>query len=278
MNHQIKMVGLDLDGTLLNSNKEITDYTKKVIAEAIDNGCIVLAATGRPLSAVPQYLLDVVGTQYVLTTNGAVIVDMKTGENIYEHLLPVELTAQALDIFAEYDVLTEVFIDDVGYTDAKTLANVEKYVGSSPSMIAYMKESRIPVESVKEKLYELKKPVGKAHAIFADPSLREKVKEHIQSVMDVDLTSSSPRDLDVNKKGANKGLGLLRLGEILGIKREEIMACGDSFNDLEMLVEAGIGVAMGNAEEDLKTVADYITDTNDNDGVAKAIEKFVLNR
>jgi hydroxymethylpyrimidine pyrophosphatase-like HAD family hydrolase len=82
----------------------------------------------------------------------------------------------------------------------------------------------------------------------------------------------------VNKKGANKGLGLLHLGEILGIKREEIMACGDSFNDLEMLVEAGIGVAMGNAEEDLKTVADYITDTNDNDGVAKAIEKFVLNR
>ena len=92
----------------------------------------------------------------------------------------------------------------------------------------------------------------------------------------VEISGSSKRDLDVNAAGANKGIGLVRLGEILGIQREEIMACGDSFNDLEMLQEVGFAVAMGNAEDSLKEVADYITDTNDNHGVAKAIERFVL--
>lgn len=275
MERTIKMVGVDLDGTLLNTQKQITEYTKEIVKKAEEQGCIVLASTGRPLSAVPQSILDVVGTKYVVTINGAVIYDMMKKEVIYDNLLPVELAVKALDIFADYDALVEVFIGDDGYTDAKALEHVEDYV-ITPPMVKYMKESRIPTENVKETLLRMNQPIGKAHAIFRDPSQRPEVMERLKKELDVDLTSSSPRDLDVNKKGTNKGLGLVRLGELLGIQREEIMACGDSFNDFEMLEEVGLGVAMANAEESLKKIADYITETNDNDGVAKAIERFVL--
>lgn len=276
MKKKIRMVGLDLDGTLLNSQKEISAYTKEVIRRANEQGCIVLVSTGRPLTAVPQYILDVVGTKYALTTNGAVIHDMENGEVIWDNLLPVDQAVKAIEIFEAYDVLVEVFIDGIGYTDAKALSHVKDYVALD-SMVKYMLETRIPTDDVKQTLIEKNIPIGKAHAIFRYPEQREEVMQKLWEAMDVDLTNSSPRDLDVNKKGTNKGVGLLRLGELLGIAREEIMACGDGYNDLEMLTEVGLGVAMGNAEQALKDIADYITDTNDNDGVAKAIEKFVLN-
>lgn len=275
MERTIRMVGVDLDGTLLNSQKQITEHTRDAIQRAEEQGCIVLAATGRPLSALTQSILDVVGKKYVVTMNGAVIYDMEKRKEVYENLLPVDMAVKALDIFAEYDILVEVFIGDDGYADAEAMEHVEDYV-ITPPMVKYMRDSRIPVESVKETLLRMNKPVGKVHAIFRYPEQRTEVRERIQAAMDVELTGSSPRDLDVNQKGTNKGLGLVRLGEQLGICREEIMACGDSFNDYEMLEEVGFGVAMENAEEVLKKVADYITDTNDNDGVAKAIERFVL--
>ena len=272
---KIKLVGVDLDGTLLDSQKQIAEYTKEVIRKANEQGCYVLASTGRPLSAVPQSILDVVGTKYVVAINGAEIIDMKTKEIVYESLLPVDLAVKSMEILEEYDLLIEVFIDDVGYTDARALEKVEEYV-ITPAMVKYMKESRVPVEDVKATLIEKNRPVGKVHAIFRYPEQREEVRKRLLEEMDVDLTGSSPRDLDVNRKGTNKGIGLVKLGEILGISKEEIMACGDSFNDYEMLSEVGLGVAMGNAEESLKAIADYITDTNDNYGVAKAIERFVL--
>ena len=172
-------------------------------------------------------------------------------------------------------MLTEVFIDDIGYTDASTMAHVEDYV-VTPSMVKYMKESRKPVQDVKETLIQKKKGVGTVHAIFRYPEEQDEVRRRLEQIPGVEISGSSKRDMDVNLSGVNKGLGLIRLGELLGIKREEIMACGDSFNDMEMLREVGFAVAMGNAEESLKEIADYITDTNDNHGVAKAIERFVL--
>ena len=114
MKKKIRMVGLDLDGTLLNSQKEISAYTKEVIRRANEQGCIVLVSTGRPLTAVPQYILDVVGTKYALTTNGAVIHDMENDKVIWDNLLPVEQAVKAIEIFEAYDVLIEVFIDGIG--------------------------------------------------------------------------------------------------------------------------------------------------------------------
>ena len=120
------------------------------------------------------------------------------------------------------------------------------------------------------------KPVDKIRAVFRHTEDREEAMRRLEEMDEGIVTSSSKIDLEVNAKGINKGLGLVWLGEKLGIKREEIMACGDHLNDYEMLKEVGFAVAMGNAMEELKEIADYVTDTNDEDGVAKAIERFVL--
>ena len=278
MNKHIKMVGLDLDGTLLTSKKELTEYTKKTLEKAVAQGCEVLVSTGRPLTAIPQYLINFPGMKYALTANGARIVDVRTGEAIYENLVPVDIAAQVLDILADYDDVYEVIINGQGYTKAEYLRNVQKYY-ASPSMQKYMLTTRIPVENVKEVMFEKNCPVDKVHGIFSDLGELNELKEareRIERIPNIEITGAFSNTLEVNAAGVNKGAGLVKLGELLGIAREDIMACGDGMNDYEMLKEVGFGVAMGNADERVKAIADYVTDTNDNEGVAKAFDKFVI--
>lgn len=275
MNKHIKMVGLDMDGTLLTSQKTITDYTRDVITKAIEQGCVVLLATGRPVSAIPEHLLHFPGMKYAVTSNGARIFNVETGECIYECLLSIEKAARVLDVFGDYDALQEAFVDGIGYTKKACLDNVEHYV-STAAGADYMRSTRNPVPDVKEKIRELAKPLDKIQGIFAHQEEKAEAERRISEIPDIVITSALGDNLEANAVGADKGLGLLKLGEILGIEREEIMACGDGTNDSSMLIAAGLGVAMGNAQDCVKEIADYITDTNDEDGVAKAIEKFVL--
>jgi len=276
-NKHIKMVGLDMDGTLLTSQKTITEYTKRVLTEAMEQGCYVLLATGRPVSAIPKDLLHFPGMKYAVTSNGARIFNVETGECIHTCLLSVEKACATLDILADYDALQEAFVDGIGYTKKSCLDEVERYA-SSPAAVAYMRSTRNPVESVVEKIKELGKPLDKIQGIFISQQEKDEAEQRISQIPDVVITSALGNNLEVNAVGADKGLGLLKLGEILGISRDEIMACGDGTNDSSMILAAGVGVAMGNAADEVKEIADYITLTNDEDGVAKAIEKFVLYR
>ncbi len=120
--------------------------------------------------------------------------------------------------------------------------------------------------------------MDKAQGLFADMGERGRAWEELEAVGGLALVGSLGYNIEINAAGVNKGRGLLELGVLLGIRREEIMVCGDGDNDVSMLEEAGFGVAMGNAEEQVKAVADYITCSNDDEGVARAIEKFVLGR
>lgn len=274
MNKTIKLVGMDLDGTLLNSQNRLTEYTRNILKAAIAQGCVIVPATGRPLTALPKELLEFPGIQYAVTANGARIVAIKEQEAIYESLLPMETAEEILEMMMDYDVSKEFFADGVGYTDAETIRNAEKYF--TPVFAEYMRNSRIPIDNLKRKLHELGKPVDKVQGLFHNEAHKKEVAKKLENMQGILVTSALGHNLEVNSAGASKGLALLKLGEILGIQREEIMACGDGTNDSEMLRTVGIGVAMENAAEEVKALADYITDSNDNDGVAKAIEKFVL--
>lgn len=275
MNTRIKMVGTDLDGTLLNSKKQLSEYTSKVLSQAIEEGCIVLAATGRPYSALPKDLKDFPGMKYAVTTNGARVLDMETKETIFSNLLPIDIALQVLAIYQEYDVIDEVFINGVGYTHEEPMRRVVEYA-ETPTMANYMLTTRTPVQDVGETIRRFGEPVDKVRAIFKYDKEREEAIKRMKQIPGIEISASSPKDLDANKSGINKGIALVKLGEYLGIKREEIMACGDDVNDLELLKEVGFAVAVENARDEIKEIADYITDTNDNDGVAKAIERFVL--
>lgn len=275
MTHKIKMIGLDLDGTLLTDKKELTVRTREVLAKAIRSGIVVLVATGRPWMGVPEELREFPGMNYALTSNGARIIDTRTGNVIEEHLLSVKSAKKALEICRKYDTLQEVYFDGQGYAPAEKMEFVERY-HKNPNMWEYMRKTRIPVDDIFELVDRENRGLDKTQALFADMSERKRAWEELARHEDLELVGSLRYNIEVNAAGVNKGTGLVNLGSRLGIKWEEIMAFGDGDNDTVMLKEVGFGVAMANGEPQVKEAADYITLSNEEDGVAQAIERFVL--
>ena len=275
MNKEIKLIALDLDGTLLTTDKRLTDYSKEVLAKAIAQGCEVVVSSGRPISAIPKELLKFPGMRYVVTSNGARIVDLREKKTLYENLIPVETAAKVLDVFAQYDDIYEIFVDGIGYTKADCMTHLEDYF-SNPAMIEYMLKTRKPVDDVKETLYKFHRPLDKLHGIFHSREEKKLAGKQLAEIPGLEVSGAFGNNHEVNAAGTNKGDGLKRLGEIIGISVAEMMACGDGMNDYEMLRTVGFAVAMENGHEDVKAIADYVTVPNDEEGVAKAIERFVL--
>lgn len=275
MEHKIKMIGLDLDGTVLTEKKELTERTKDAISKALARGVVILVATGRPWMGIPEELRKFPGMRYALTSNGARIIDTVEDRVIEEHLLSPQLAQKVLEICGKYDTLQEVYFDGQGYAPADQMAFVERY-HRNPSMCEYMRKTRIPVEDIGALVKKENRGLDKVQALFADMDERELAWKELEAVGGLELVGSLRYNIEVNAGGVNKGKGLVNLGRMLGISREEIMACGDGDNDIVMLREAGFGVAMANGEEKVKEAADYITLSNEEDGVADVIEKYVL--
>ena len=277
MKHRIKMIGLDLDGTLLTDKKELTDRTKAALCRAIELGITVLVASGRPWMGVPQELRNFPGMRYALTSNGARIIDTKDDRVIEEHLLSPELALKALAVCGKYDTLQEVYFDGQGYAPEDQMAYVEKY-HRNPSMCEYMRKTRLPVKDIRKLVEQENRGLDKVQALFADMDERETAWKELEQEKGLELVGSLQYNIEINAAGVNKGTGLVNLGRMLGIRREEIMAFGDGDNDIAMLREAGFGVAMANADEQVKAAADYITLSNEEEGVAEAIERLVLKQ
>ena len=276
MSRTIRMIGVDLDGTLLNSEKQLTAYTREVLKKAIEQEVAVVVATGRPFSGVPDELKHFPGIRYALTAIGARILDMQKQKVVYENLLSVESSEKVIDILRKHHAIHEFFVDGVGYMNEDGLKNVYAYF-EDPHMAEYLQSTRIPVKDVKEKLQTMKCEVDKLQGIFRNQKDKEEALEELNTLSGIVVTAAMDNNLEINKEGTNKGLGLLQLGKSLGISREEIMACGDGGNDVEMLKEVGFAVAMANGSDPVKKAADFVTVSNDEDGVAKAIERFVLD-
>lgn len=275
MNKHIKMVAFDLDGTLLNAKKEMSDHTREVLNQAIAQGVVVLPATGRPLVGVPQELKEFPGIDYAVTANGARVVNVKTGETVFESSVPVESAIKILDVFDDYNCHEEIFIEGASYANLHCMTHLEDYFREE-SMVGYTLRTRKFVESVRAKVLESNLPLDKVQAFFHDDEEFQKAKSQLDKIEGVVATTAMGNNWEVNRKGTDKGNALLGLGKVLGIERDEIMACGDGMNDYEMIKKVGFGVVMENGAEELKKIADHITVSNNEDGVAKAIERFVL--
>lgn len=272
----IRMVGLDLDGTLLNSNKVFTEYSKEVITKALRQGVIVLPATGRPATGIPKEVMEFPGIRYALTSNGARVLDLQDEKVLYERLISYEAGGRLLEILKKYDALLEIYYDGTGYAAKRDLDRVERYMPSAP-MVNYILNTRQPVEDVFEMYHREHRPLDKIQALFASQEdKREAFKEVGEKLQEITICGALHNNLEANAKEARKGVALVKLGELLGIPREEIMACGDGSNDIEMIRKVGFGVAMSNAIDEVKEAADYVTLSNDEDGVARVIEKYVL--
>lgn len=272
----IKMIGFDLDDTLLTSNKELTLYTKEVLMKAIRQGIVVLPATGRPLCGLTEEIRNFPGIRYALTANGARLLDMKEGTILYECLVPRETTEKLLNIFLQYDALVEIYYEGVGFAQEDKLQRIHEFFPRQ-AMAEYVLTTRKMVKDVRRKFEETDLPSDKVQAVFKTLEEKERaLKEVLSKVEGIEAVSSLGNNIEVNVNGVNKGSSLVRLGEMLGIRREEIMAFGDGENDIAMMEAVGFGVAMENGLDAVKAAARYITASNNEDGVAKAIEKYVL--
>jgi len=274
---KIKMIGLDLDGTLLNEKKELTGHTRDVLMRAIEQGVTVLVATGRPVTGVPEVLRTFPGMRYALTSNGGRILDLEEDKVLYANMLSYEMGEAILKIFGEYDTFKEIYFDGRGFVQQDEVLRVGEYL-RNPAMADYIRTTRKGIPSLWDKMKEMEgHEMDKIHALFKNQEERQEAKQRIMELGDLSISDSMGTNLEINAPGVNKGMGLIQLGKLLGIEREEIMACGDGNNDLQMLKEVGFGVAMANGADEVKEIADYITSSNEEDGVAAAIEKFVLN-
>lgn len=273
MKKNIKMIGLDLDGTLLNEQKKVTPHTREVLRAALEQGVTILVATGRPLNGVPDELLRFPGMRFVLTCNGARVIDQQEEKIVFERLVSLQDAEKVLAIFAEYDTLIEAFHKGKGYMNQ--VEELEKYFANI-LMMNYTLATRKRVSDLKTTIRQLPDGFDKIRAVFYRPEERLEAFQRMKTETNLEVTGTLINDIEVNRTGVNKGTALLDLGEMLGIRQEEIMACGDGLNDLEMISRVGFGVAMENGIAEVKRAADYITATNDNEGVAKAIETFVL--
>lgn len=276
MDHKIKLVGFDLDGTLLNSEKILTERTKNALTAAVEQGIVIVPVTGRTLSGVPKELMEFPGVRYVITANGARILDVIKGETLIEELLSREKCGIILDIFEKYDTLKEIYYDGVGYADRESLEKIERYQPDE-AMGRYILATRKTVESTRIMFENEEKGMDKIQALFSSISDKEKARlEVLDSVSDVEVTGAMLNNVEVNAKGIHKGNALVKLGAVLGIRMEEIMAFGDGNNDIQMLEAVGVGVAMANSVPEVLAVADMVAPSNDEDGVAKVIEECVL--
>jgi Cof subfamily protein (haloacid dehalogenase superfamily) len=274
---KIKLVAIDLDGTLLTSNKEVTQRTIKTLEKVKDQGLKVVIATGRPLLGLDYVIKDVPKSPYILTTNGARVANLETGEVILERLIEHSVVLKIFEILEKYDCVKEIFYKGQGYVPADELKRIHLY-HKKPEMCEYARKTREPISDLLGFIKDVAGSADKAQGIFNDMDIREKAWQELNSLGVLTLVDSYYYNIEINAKGVDKGSSLKFLAERLGILQEEVMAIGDGDNDAWMLEYAGVGVAMANARDNIKEIANVVTLSNDEDGVAKILEEYILEK
>lgn len=269
----IKLLALDMDGTVLLEDKTISPRVQAAIVAAQEKGVLIVPATGRAANGIPQAFLDLVHPRYAITANGARLVNLKTGETLQETLIPQDLALIAHDILHKYDCVLDLFHDGKGYSTQENLALHDKWLPKN--LLEYVHITRILVDDLRTFVEQHPEGIEKWTMFFDDDTQRIAAWQEVLP-FGFEVVSSLPRNMELCAPGVNKGKGLALLATQLGIPLAQTMACGDGGNDLAMIETAGIGVAMENGMEEVKAVAQYITKSNQQDGVAVAIERFIL--
>lgn len=271
----IKLIALDLDGTLLDSRKRLSEANRQALSRCVENGIWVVPCTGRAVDGVPSEVKDIPGVRYAITTNGAVIYDMKEDAVMDTRMLPWELALEILNFLDVHHVMYDPYIDRRGITEPRFFENLSAY-GLSPELQKMVKMTRDIHPNIIEYVKKSHKPVEKINLFFPDMEERAKLRAELEKRDDILVTSSITNNLEINAPGATKGEAIHRLAAHLGIDVKQTMAVGDGENDFTMIRMAGVGVAMKNASIELQAAADYVTDTNDESGVASAITRLIF--
>ena len=276
----IKIVALDLDGTLFDNSSRISERNLTAIRSITDKGIHVVISTGRPFEGIPFDQIKGTGINYAITANGSGIYEISTGKCLYENAMDEELVTPILNFLLTRDIHMDAFIGGKGYTPVQCVETAQKLTVPS-SIKNYIITTRTRLDNILQFIHENQLKVQKMTLNFypaADGTLidRETVRKFLVSNPSITTVCGGYNNLEFTRADANKGVGLRKLAEILGVNPDATMAIGDTENDLAIIEAAGIGVALGNATDAVKARADYVTTTNTKDGVAAAIEHFIL--
>lgn len=262
-----KLMAVDVDGTLLNSEGILTEETKKAITACVDRGVIFTISSGRPIQGV-EYLNQMLGLDLpFITYNGAMVVMGRSKEILYEQKLSSQNAKSIIELGKKFHTTIMVWMENKLYTNElndrtnkyKEIAKVEPILIDDVDELIKNGVTKILWYDEIEKIEKYQSEVGKY--------LFDSVNYHTSRPMFLEF-------VDIN---ASKAIAMKRLGEHYGIEQSEMIAVGDGYNDLSMIDYAGLGVAMANSVEAIKQKADFITLSNDEDGVAHVINKFILN-
>ncbi|SCY75314.1 hypothetical protein SAMN02910441_02268 [Ruminococcus sp. YE282] len=265
-----KLIALDIDGTLLNSNKELTPHTRYALIEAQRQGKRIIIASGRhPVGVVPlanDLMLGRYGG-FIMAFGGGKIIDCTTGKTVVSKLFPKEYLPDIVGVLKDSNIT--VMVHDERKIFANNRVNDYTYVERD-----ILKMDMIAVDDfISAVNFDINKIL-----LAGEPDELDKYQEILSKRYDglLDVYKSAPYFLEIMPFGVSKGSMLPLLLEKLGVNKDELIAFGDNYNDMTMIGYAGFGVAMSNGEEEVKKIANYVCESNDDDGIAKTLEKFVL--
>ena len=284
---EIKIVALDLDGTLLDSEKRLSEVNRDVLARAAAKGVLIVPTTGRFFGMMPPAVRDLPFVRYAITINGAQVYDRETDTALVRDEIPLDMALGVMELLDRYDVIYDCYRQNWGWMTAALQDKAADYA-TNEHYLGMVREFRRPVPELKA---HLRATAGEGDVqkimLFARNTqvsgLSSQVLDAIRLELaakfpEINVTASTWNNLELNIKSAHKGNALRRFAEHLGHKLENCMAFGDGMNDFTMVEAAGLGIAMANAEPEVKRVAKDVTLSNDEDGVAKGIDKWIFSR
>ena len=266
---EYKLIVLDLDGTLTNSQKEITPRNRETLIRIQQQGIRLVLASGRPTYGIVPLANELRMDEYggfILSYNGGEIINWETKEMIYENVLPNEVVPVLYECARTHhlSILTYDGAEIVTENSQDTYVQKEAFL------------NKMSIRETNDFLTDITLPVAKCLIVGdADQLIPLESELCIRLQGKINVFRSEPYFLELVPQGIDKALSLAVLLEQTGIKREEIIAIGDGYNDLSMIKFAGLGIAMGNAQEPVKKAANYITLTNEEDGVDEAIDRLI---
>ena len=267
---EYKLIAVDIDGTLTNSRKEISPRTRYALLEAQAQGKKIILASGRhPVGVYPiarDLRLDSYGG-YIMSFNGGKIIECATDKTIVTKLFPREFLPDIVNVLKDSNITI------ITWDDRRIFANSKRNDYTDIEQDVLKTEMIVVEDFVSEIKFEINKIL-----LAGEPDELDEYQKILAKRYDglLEVYKSAPYFLELMPLGVSKGSMLPLLLDKLGVTREELVAFGDNYNDMTMIGYAGFGVAMANGEAEVKKIANYVCESNDDDGIAETLHKFVL--
>ena len=284
--NDIRIIALDLDGTLLDSEKRLSEVNRAALERAAEKGVLIVPTTGRFFGMMPPAVRDLPFVRYAITINGAQVYDRETDTAIVRDEIPLDMALGVMELLDRYDVIYDCYRQNWGWMTAALQEKAADYA-TNEHYLKMVREFRKPVSELKAHLKATANDgdVQKIMLFARNTQVSDLSSQVLDAIRlelaarfpEIKVTSSTWNNIELNIRTAHKGNALKRFAEHLGLGLANCMAFGDGMNDFTMVEAAGLGVAMANAEPEVKRVAKWIAPSNDDDGVAAGLEEWVLN-